>query len=105
MVDLIEHDFGVDLHLSESSCPTAPAPESTPQQEEQKDEPKEVSSAGGKELNERDLVETLIALHGPPFYAGDNGRPGILNEPFFAGLYAAENHVLFVIESLSIYFS
>jgi P4 family phage/plasmid primase-like protien len=95
LVDLIEHDFGVDLHLSESSCPTAPAPESTPQQEEQKDEPKQVPSAGGKELNERDLVETLIELHGLPFYASDNGRPGILNEPFFAGLYAAENHVLF----------
>ena len=76
LVELIEHDFGINLHLSESGCPTAAAPESTPQQEEQKDEPKQVPAAGGKQLKERELVESLIERHGPPLYEGDNGRCG-----------------------------
>jgi P4 family phage/plasmid primase-like protien len=95
LVDLIERDFSVNLPLLESGCPTAPTPVSRPQQEEQKDEPKQVPAAGGKQVKERDLLESLIERHGLPLYEGGDGRPGILNEPFFAGLYAAENHVLF----------
>jgi putative DNA primase/helicase len=41
------------------------------------------------------LVQALIERHGIPLYQSRKDRPGILNEPFWAALYAAENHVLY----------
>jgi P4 family phage/plasmid primase-like protien len=43
---------------------------------------------------EQNLIKKLSELHGPPIYWLRKDRP-ILNEPFFAALYAVENCVLF----------
>ena len=39
-------------------------------------------------------VDELVALYGEPYYTDENGNPRCLNESFWAGLYAAENIIL-----------
>jgi P4 family phage/plasmid primase-like protien len=75
-----------------------PPPSDTdePQQQEQKEgRPQQTLAAGDERLQEEDLVRTLIERHGIPLYKSRKDRPGTLNEPFWAALYAAENHVLY----------
>jgi len=48
------------------------------------------------------LLRRLEQLHGPPIYALRKDRPS-LNEPFFAGLYAAEHYVLFETDEQKFY--
>jgi putative DNA primase/helicase len=95
LVEVIERDFGVNFHISESNYQVDPSPGTKPRDDQEKDEPQQAPAAGDEMLQENDLIETLTRQHGTPLYKGRGDRPGILNEPFWAALYAAENYVLY----------
>lgn len=47
--------------------------------------------------------DKLITQFGPPYYTSDEGRFSALNEPYWAGLYADENVLLYEPEERSFY--
>jgi P4 family phage/plasmid primase-like protien len=95
LVGSIERDFGLNFYVSESGEQLDPAAEATSRDEQQRDEPPPPPAAGDEKLHEKGLVQALVERHGLPLHKGRRDRPGVLNEPFWAALYAAENHILY----------
>ncbi len=82
-------------------CATLPWINEPPKQPETTREATHVHE-GSVRLAEPNLFKKLSQLHGPPIYALRADRP-MLNEPFFAALYAAENCVLFEADEQKFY--